>query len=78
MKRPISGEGKALVVTLPTTMKQGDVVPDWLRASLRRMYSDVMTEPIPEDLVNLLQQLQSRYNQSESEADPSGRDSESI
>jgi hypothetical protein len=33
---------------------------DWLGPSLRRMYDEVLNEPIPESFVDLLQQLYDR------------------
>ena len=33
---------------------------DWLGPSLRRMYDDVLNEPIPESFVDLLKQLYDR------------------
>lgn len=38
----------------------GEQIPEWLGEKLKEMFSDVMTEPIPEDLVALLQQLEQR------------------
>lgn len=46
----VKGEGTA----------SGEQVPEWLGEKLKEMFSDVMTEPIPEDLVALLQQLEQR------------------
>ncbi len=42
----------------------GEQVPEWLGDKLKEMFSDVMTEPIPEDLVALLQQLEQRDKES--------------
>jgi hypothetical protein len=33
-------------------------VPDWLSNRLRRMFSDVMDEPVPDEFKALLQQLE--------------------
>lgn len=35
-------------------------VPDWLGNRLRRMFTDVMDEPVPEEFKKLLQQLEDK------------------
>jgi hypothetical protein len=37
-----------------------DPVPDWLSNRLRRMFSDVMDEPVPDEFKALLQQLEDK------------------
>lgn len=43
-----------------TAQPSGDGVPEWLGDKLKALYSDVMTEPVPDELVSLLQQLEQR------------------
>jgi hypothetical protein len=38
----------------------GEQVPDWLSNRLRRMFSDVMDEPVPDEFKALLQQLEDK------------------
>lgn len=38
----------------------GEPVPDWLQSRLRRMFSDVMDEPVPDEFKALLQQLEDK------------------
>lgn len=35
---------------------------DWMGPSLRRMYDDVLNEPVPESFMELLKQLHDRQN----------------
>ncbi len=35
-------------------------VPDWLSNRLRRMFTDVMDEPVPDEFVALLKQLEDK------------------
>lgn len=37
-----------------------DHVPDWLSNRLRRMFTDVMDEPVPEEFSALLRQLEDK------------------
>jgi hypothetical protein len=39
---------------------------DWLGPSLRRMYDEVLNEPIPDSFVDLLQQLYDRQKKRQS------------
>ena len=38
----------------------GEQVPDWLTSRLRRMFSDVMDEPVPDEFKALLKQLEDK------------------
>jgi hypothetical protein len=38
----------------------GEPVPDWLTSRLRRMFSDVMDEPVPDEFKALLKQLEDK------------------
>ena len=38
----------------------GEQVPDWLTSRLRRMFSDVMDEGVPDEFKALLQQLEDK------------------
>jgi hypothetical protein len=38
----------------------GEQVPDWLQSRLRRMFSDVMDEPVPDEFKALLKQLEDK------------------
>lgn len=35
---------------------------DWMGPSLRRMYDDVLNEPVPDSFIELLKQLHERQN----------------
>jgi hypothetical protein len=35
----------------------GDPVPDWLQKGLKKLYADVMDEPVPDEFARLLKQL---------------------
>ena len=35
-------------------------VPDWLQSRLRRMFTDVMDEPVPDEFKALLKQLEEK------------------
>lgn len=37
-----------------------DQVPDWLSGRLRRMFTDVMDEPVPDEFKALLKQLEDK------------------
>ena len=38
----------------------GEQVPDWLQSRLRRMFSEVMDEPVPDEFKALLKQLEDK------------------
>ncbi len=38
----------------------GEQVPDWLGNRLRRMFTDVMDEPVPDEFKALLKQLEDK------------------
>jgi hypothetical protein len=40
--------------------KTSEQVPDWLTSRLRRMFSDVMDEPVPDEFKALLKQLEDK------------------
>lgn len=40
--------------------QSAEAVPEWLGDKLKALFSDVMTEPVPDELVSLLQQLEQR------------------
>lgn len=40
--------------------EQAEQVPDWLGGRLRRMFSDVMDEPVPDEFKALLKQLEEK------------------
>lgn len=44
----------------PTDASQPDPVPDWLSGRLRRMFTDVMDEPVPDEFKALLKQLEDK------------------
>ena len=48
--------------TLPSTREgtSPDEVPDWLSGRLRRMFTDVMDEPVPDEFKALLKQLEDK------------------
>jgi hypothetical protein len=49
------GEPAAVAAVNPT-----EPVPDWLSNRLRRMFTDVMDEPVPDEFKALLQQLEDK------------------
>lgn len=44
----------------PRAAADGEQVPEWLGNKLKEMFSDVTAEPVPDDLVALLQQLEEK------------------
>lgn len=42
------------------TASSTEQVPDWLQSRLRRMFSDVMDEPVPDEFKALLKQLEDK------------------
>lgn len=51
------GESVAATAAPATPSEQ---VPDWLGNRLRRMFTDVMEEPVPDEFKALLQQLEDK------------------
>ena len=49
------GEPEAAAAGVPP-----DQVPDWLSNRLRRMFTDVMDEPVPDDFKALLRKLEEK------------------
>jgi hypothetical protein len=41
----------------PSPEGEGDPVPDWLQKGLKKLYADVMDEPVPDEFAKLLKQL---------------------
>lgn len=50
--------GESVAATASAT--PSEQVPDWLGNRLRRMFTDVMEEPVPDDFKALLQQLEDK------------------
>lgn len=44
----------------PRAATNSEQVPDWLGTKLKEMFSNVMTEPVPDDLLTLLHQLEEK------------------
>ena len=44
----------------PGASSSADQVPDWLSGRLRRMFTDVMDEPVPDEFKALLKQLEDK------------------
>lgn len=44
----------------PPAATNSEQVPDWLGNKLKEMFSNVMTEPVPDDLLTLLHQLEEK------------------
>jgi Anti-sigma factor NepR len=42
------------------TVNPSEQVPDWLSNRLRRMFTDVMDEPVPDEFKALLKQLEDK------------------
>jgi hypothetical protein len=51
------GESVAATAAATTPSEQ---VPDWLGNKLRRMFTDVMDEPVPDEFKALLKQLEDK------------------
>jgi Anti-sigma factor NepR len=49
--------GESVATAASATPEQ---VPDWLGNRLRRMFTDVMDEPVPDEFKALLQQLEDK------------------
>ena len=47
-------------IAAPAAATPSEQVPDWLGNRLRRMFTDVMEEPVPDDFKALLQQLEDK------------------
>lgn len=56
---PQQPQGPSMTVQ-NTPPQNHDPVPEWLGDKLKEMFSNVMTEPVPQELVSLLQQLEER------------------
>lgn len=54
----------------PRAALDGEQVPEWLGTKLKEMFSDVMTEPVPNDLLGLLHQLEEKEKKAK---DPESR-----
>lgn len=66
--RQVEEAGKR-IATAPSDLASEKSMPptyDWLGPSLRRMYDEVLNEPIPETFVDLLQQLYDRQKKRQS------------
>jgi Anti-sigma factor NepR len=46
-----------------TAEGETDPVPEWLQKGLKRLYTDVMDEPVPDDFARLLRQLEEKERQ---------------
>jgi len=44
----------------PDASSPAEQVPDWLSGRLRRMFTDVMDEPVPDEFKALLKQLEDK------------------
>lgn len=44
----------------PPAREAGEPVPEWLGNRLRRLFDDVMDEPVPDELRSLLKQLEEK------------------
>ena len=54
---PDAGDEVRRTAPLASPEKRAEANYDWMAPSLRRMYDDVLNEPIPESFVDLLKQL---------------------
>jgi hypothetical protein len=57
---PMSEKTKPEQAALATEGEPGEQVPDWLGGRLRRMFSEVMDEPVPDEFKALLKQLEDK------------------
>lgn len=66
--REAAEAGKRVAAAPPDMASEKSTPPtyDWLGPSLRRMYDEVLNEPIPESFVDLLQQLYDRQKKRQS------------
>jgi hypothetical protein len=71
MRRAARRSGSSPSMVMSEKIKPGDPpetaaantseqVPDWLTSRLRRMFSDVMDEPVPDEFKALLKQLEDK------------------
>jgi hypothetical protein len=44
----------------PAAVDPTEQVPDWLSNRLRRMFTDLMDEPVPDEFMTLLKQLEDK------------------
>jgi len=56
----MSEKTKPEQTAIATSSDVPDQVPDWLGGRLRRMFSDVMDEPVPDEFKALLKQLEDK------------------
>ena len=56
----MSEKTKPEQAAIATSSDTPDQVPDWLGGRLRRMFSDVMDEPVPDEFKALLKQLEDK------------------
>ena len=57
----VADQGRAAPILSPG--KHGEAASyDWMGPSLRRMYDDVLNEPVPDSFIELLKQLHDRQN----------------
>lgn len=47
-------------VDAPVASAATEQVPDWLGSRLKRMFTDVMDEPVPDEFAKLLKQLEDK------------------
>jgi hypothetical protein len=56
----MSEKTKPEQVAIAQAADQPEQVPDWLGGRLRRMFSEVMDEPVPDEFKALLKQLEEK------------------
>ena len=57
---PMSEKTKPEQAAIASAADHMEQVPDWLGGRLRRMFSEVMDEPVPDEFKALLKQLEDK------------------
>ena len=55
-----SPEARDTASTQPVGSNEPVQVPEWLGSQLKHLFTDVMSEPVPDDLMALLKQLEDK------------------
>ncbi len=54
--RPATAARRAVKATSKTVDKEADAFEIWLRESLREAFDDIASEPVPEDLLRMIEE----------------------
>jgi hypothetical protein len=56
----MSEKTKPEQAAVASSVESAEQIPDWLGGRLRRMFSEVMDEPVPDEFKALLKQLEDK------------------